>query len=88
MNSPKHPDWALIVNLGGPVKVAEMLGYAKSGGVQRVQNWKLRGIPPAVKLANPDLFMPEWTPPLPAAMKPASKPKQRRKPSKPPRKSA
>lgn len=53
-----HPDWALVTALGGPVKVAEMLGYAKYGGVQRVQNWKTRGIPPAVKLERPDLFLP------------------------------
>lgn len=53
-----HPDWALIVALGGPLKVAELLDYEKDGGVQRVQNWKFRGIPSAVKLERPDLFLP------------------------------
>lgn len=54
-----HPDWALVIALGGPVKVAALLGYAKEGGVQRVQNWKARGIPPAVKVAHPHLFLRE-----------------------------
>ena len=32
------------------------LGYGV-GGVQRVHNWKTRGIPPRVKLERPDLFL-------------------------------
>lgn len=55
-----HPDSDLISRLGGPAKVAELLGYDKrSGGTQRVQNWLTRGIPAAVKLAHPDLFA-QW----------------------------
>lgn len=50
-------DKELIDDLGGPAKVAEMLGYTKHGGVQRVQNWTTRGIPPKVKLEFPDLFL-------------------------------
>jgi hypothetical protein len=50
-------DKALIESLGGPAKLAETLGYEKEGGVQRVQNWLSRGIPPAVKLQRPDLFL-------------------------------
>lgn len=51
-------DSELIRMLGGPTKVAEMLGYDKAkGGVQRVQNWIERGIPPRVKLDHPDLFL-------------------------------
>jgi hypothetical protein len=51
-------DRRLIDHLGGPSKLAELLGYAKErGGVQRVHNWKERGIPPAVKLTRPDLFL-------------------------------
>ena len=50
-----------IKELGGPAKVAELLGLEKAGGVQRVQNWTTRGIPPAVKVAHPALFMPEFT---------------------------
>jgi hypothetical protein len=51
----KHPDAELIAQLGGPAKVAELLGLGK-GGVQRVHNWTTRGIPAAVKLSRPDLF--------------------------------
>lgn len=53
-------DKALIAQLGGPAKVAELLGLEK-GGTQRVHNWTTRGIPPAVRLQRPDLF------PLPSA---------------------
>lgn len=49
-------DQKTIENLGGPAKVAEILGYEKHGGVQRVQNWLARGIPSKVKLDNPELF--------------------------------
>lgn len=52
-------DKAMIRDLGGPAKVAELLGYEKDGGVQRVQNWLSRGIPSSVKVERPDLFMPE-----------------------------
>lgn len=50
-------DKALIDELGGPAKLAGKLGYDKDGGVQRVQNWMTRGIPAAVKVDRPDLFM-------------------------------
>jgi hypothetical protein len=50
-------DAKLIDGLGGPTKVAELLQLDK-GGVQRVSNWKRRGIPPKVKLERPDLFLP------------------------------
>lgn len=50
-------DSELIEQLGGPSRLAERLGYEKSGGVQRVQNWKVRGIPARVKLEHPDLFL-------------------------------
>jgi hypothetical protein len=52
-------DQKLIEALGGPSKVAQLLGFPKFGGQQRVQNWLTRGIPPAVKVLRPDLFMPE-----------------------------
>ncbi|ARP90296.1 hypothetical protein CAL14_08360 [Bordetella genomosp. 9] len=49
----QHPDAARIDQLGGPTKVAERLGIAaESGAVQRVSNWKKRGIPAAVKLKH------------------------------------
>jgi len=42
-----------IDRLGGSAKVAQMLGYT----VQRVQNWKDRGIPAKEKLAHPEIFL-------------------------------
>src|SRR5690242_245555 len=59
MNASISHDAKLIEDLGGPARVAELLGYDKSaGGTQRVHNWCKRGIPPAVRLARPDLFPP------------------------------
>lgn len=56
MNKDAH----LIDGLGGAAKVAELLGYDKrKGGTQRVHNWRSRGIPSAVRLEHPDLFMQE-----------------------------
>lgn len=48
---------ALIAELGGPTKLAERLGYAKDGGPQRVANWLTRGIPPAVQIKYPAIFL-------------------------------
>jgi hypothetical protein len=50
-------DRELIERLGGPAKVAELLGFDKKGGIQRVHNWKERGIPAAVKLAHAEIFL-------------------------------
>lgn len=55
----KKRDKELIDALGGPAKVAELLGLPKYGGVQRVQNWTNRGIPYEMKVRHPALFMPE-----------------------------
>lgn len=56
-------DEKLIEERGGAAKVAELLGFPKIGGVQRVQNWKARGIPPRVKLDHPEIFlMPDGSP--------------------------
>jgi hypothetical protein len=53
-------DRQTILSLGGPTKVAQLLGLDKlHGGAQRVQNWMRRGIPPQVKLDHPDLFLPD-----------------------------
>lgn len=48
-----------IKALGGPTRVARLMSSRGSGNVtaQRVHNWTGRGIPPAVKLAYPDLFL-------------------------------
>jgi hypothetical protein len=45
-------DKDLIEQLGGATKVAALLGCS----VQRVQNWKDRGIPAQVRLDRPDVF--------------------------------
>ena len=50
-------DCQLIDDLGGPATVARLLGYDSINGTQRVSNWKTRGIPPAVKIERPDLFL-------------------------------
>lgn len=50
-------DKTLIETLGGPAKVAELLGYGKDGGTQRVHNWLTRGIPARVKINHPDIFL-------------------------------
>ncbi|MDE1179468.1 hypothetical protein [Paraburkholderia sp.] len=52
-----HPDSQLIEELGGATKLAERLGYQARGGIQRIQNWKTRGIPAEVKLEHPELFL-------------------------------
>lgn len=50
-------DADIIDSLGGVTKLASQLGYDKArGGVQRVQNWKRRGIPAKVRLMRPDIF--------------------------------
>ena len=59
-------DRVLIDSLGGPAKVATLLGLKRLGGVQRVHNWRARGIPAAVKLARPDLFLAQGLIALPA----------------------
>lgn len=49
MNQPTtamHKDSELIDKLGGPAEVARKLGFEMPKGIQRVQNWKYRGIPP------------------------------------------
>jgi hypothetical protein len=53
---PLHEDNVLIEQMGGPARLAEILGYSRNG-VQRIHNWKKRGIPPAVKLAHPAIFL-------------------------------
>lgn len=53
MEPDVNRDKELIDALGGTSKVARMLDL----GVQRVHNWRSRGIPPAVKLRWPDLFL-------------------------------
>ncbi len=51
-------DREIIASLGGPRKVAELLDL-RPFGQQKVTNWLQRGIPAHVKVAHPELFMPE-----------------------------
>lgn len=52
-----HHHSKLIDELGGPTALADKLGYdRKKGGVQRVSNWRYRGIPAAVILNNQHIF--------------------------------
>lgn len=59
-------DRELIKRLGGPTKVAELLGFPVDGGPQRVGNWVRRGIPDRVRLKRPDLF------PIPLGIEPVA----------------
>lgn len=43
---------ALIDGLGGPAEVSRKTGFT----VQRINNWKVRGIPANVKVLFPELF--------------------------------
>jgi len=47
-------DKDLIAKLGGASALAKKLGFASK---QRVHNWMTRGIPPAIKLAYPKIFL-------------------------------
>ena len=51
-------DKELLTQLGGPTKVAQLLGFDKKNGAPRVANWMARksGIPAQIKLDFPKLF--------------------------------
>lgn len=51
-----HPHAELIDRLGGPSKLADALGFEGPGRVQRIQNWKYRGIPEVIFLRHPQIF--------------------------------
>ena len=53
-NDQLQLDADLIAQLGGPSTLAKRLGFNSK---QRVHNWLTRGIPPAVKLADPKIFL-------------------------------
>lgn len=46
-------DSVLIDRLGGVAVLAKRMKTS----IQRVQNWKQRGIPPKVKLEHPEIFL-------------------------------
>ena len=52
-------DCALIERLGGAAVVARLLGLEGERQSERVQNWKARGIPAAVKLMYPEILLPK-----------------------------
>jgi hypothetical protein len=47
-------DRDLIAHLGGPTTLSKRLGFNSK---QRVHNWLTRGIPPAIKLTYPKIFL-------------------------------
>ena len=49
-------DAELIESLGGPTAVARLLALTDEGAVQRVSNWKRRGIPAKVRLEHRAVF--------------------------------
>lgn len=55
MHTDIDHDRSVIDKLGGPTAVARKLGWYP-GGVQRVWNWRTRGIPAVMRLSRPDLF--------------------------------
>lgn len=57
-------DNELIALHGGPTKFAQLLGMDGAKGVRRVCNWKRRGIPAAIKVAFPVLFLQQIWPEL------------------------
>lgn len=50
-------DAEIIDHYGGPARLAEKLGWAESRAIQRIHNWRSRGIPAAVKIKHADLFL-------------------------------
>ncbi len=55
MNKPlKHSE--IIDALGGPAQISRDLGFNPDSGVQRVHNWRIRGIPPKVLLDHKEYF--------------------------------
>lgn len=57
MTNQIESDARLIESLGGASKLADLLGFEKQKGLQRVHNWATRGIPSHVKLKWPELFL-------------------------------
>jgi hypothetical protein len=51
-----HPHAKLIDRLGGSRAVAQALDLKSPGALQRVSNWKRRGIPELLMLKRPDVF--------------------------------
>lgn len=50
-------DKEIIQKHGGTSALAHKLGFDKKNGPQRVNNWVKRGIPPAIKIKYPEIFL-------------------------------
>ena len=50
-------DAETIKSLGGPTAVARLLGLETPDGSRRVHNWIKRGIPAAIKVKHPEIFL-------------------------------
>ena len=50
-------DAETIKSLGGPTAVARLLGLDTPDGSRRVHNWIKRGIPAAIKVKHPEIFL-------------------------------
>jgi len=50
-------DEDIIEFYGGPAKLALMLELKGDGQIQRVCNWKRRGIPPGIKVQYQKIFL-------------------------------
>ncbi|WP_170067356.1 hypothetical protein [Malikia spinosa] len=50
-------DAETIKSLGGPTAVARLLGLEMPDGSRRVHNWIKRGIPAAIKVKHPEIFL-------------------------------
>ena len=48
----QHEDWKFVDSYG-PAELAKKLGYS----IQRVHNWKYRGIPPREKIKHREILM-------------------------------
>lgn len=68
-------DAQLIAAHGGPAKLARKLGWTEARAVQRINNWRVRGIPAAVKLAHPQFFL-HWAGPEAEPSAPAPAPQE------------
>lgn len=54
-------DAALIEKHGGGAALARKLMLKGPRPADRVNNWKVRGIPPSIKLMYPEIFLPTMT---------------------------
>lgn len=53
---PNHEDANLIESLGGSAAIVRLLDLKGNRALQRVENWKRRGIPAAVRLKYLSIF--------------------------------